>query len=385
VADYRGVMSGEFCPRCGEPRDTPERVGEPAGGTARDRALCADCYVAEYDLVDAPAQVEVQVCAQCGAVHRGNRWVDVGADDYTDIAIDAVTETLGVHVEATSVSWQVAPEQVDETTIRMHCGFSGVLRGTPVSEEVTVPVKLGRKTCTRCGRIAGGSYSSIVQVRAHDREPDDRECDRAAELAHELVAERETEGDREAFVTEVTTVQGGIDIRLSTNGLGEQVARRLVAEFGGSCTDHETLVTEDGDGNEVYRVTYAVRLPPYRAGAVIDPEDGDGPVLVRNAQGSLSGTRLRTGDPYRTPFGDGDAPDARRIGTRADAEETTVVAVPDEHTVQVLDPETYETVTVARPSYFDPDAETVPVLRDQETVYILPEDDDAGDDGESSS
>jgi nonsense-mediated mRNA decay protein 3 len=51
----------------------------------------------------------------------------------------------------------------------------------------------------------------------------------------------------------------------------------------------------------------------------------------------------------------------------------------------VLDPETYETVTVARPSYFDPDAETVPVLRDRETVHILPEDDEAGDDGESSS
>ena len=359
--------SSEFCPRCGGAVD-----GQATGESARDRALCNDCYLAEYDLVDAPERVEVQVCAQCGAVQRGNRWVDVGAQDYTDVAIDEVTEALGVHVDATEVSWEVAPEQVDETTIRMHCQFTGRLRGRPLAEEVVVPVKLGRGTCERCGRIAGGSYASIVQVRAYDRSPDDDECDRAAEIAHELVATHEADGDREAFVTEVGDVEGGLDIRLSTTQLGEQVARRLVAECGGSYTTHETLVTEDEDGNGVYRLTFAVRLPPYRPGEVIDPGDGEGPVLVRNAHDRLTGLRLRTGELYETPYDDDEAPDARRLGRREDAEETTVVAVTDEHAVQVLDPQTYETVTVARPPDLDPDTETVPVIRADGAVHILP-------------
>jgi len=281
--------SGEFCPRCGE---TVE--GRVPGPTARDRALCTDCYLDEYDLVDAPDRVEVQVCAECGAVERGDRWVDIGAQDYTDVAIDAVREALGVHVDASEVSWQVAPEQVDETTIRMHAQFTGTLRGRPLAEEVIVPVKLGRGTCRRCGRIAGGSYASVVQVRADGRDPDDHECDRAAELAHELVAAHEADGDREAFVTEIAPVAGGIDVRLSTTQLGEQLARRLVGEFGGSYTDHERLITEDEDGQPVYRVTYAVRLPPYRPGEVLDPGDGDGPVLVRGADDRLTGVRLPT-------------------------------------------------------------------------------------------
>jgi nonsense-mediated mRNA decay protein 3 len=358
--------SGEFCPRCGTAVD-----GRAAGPTARDRALCDDCYLEEYDLVDAPERVEVQVCARCGAVRRGNRWVDVGAQDYTDVAVDAVREALGVHVDATEVSWQVAPEQVDETTIRMHCQFTGRLRDRPLAEEVLVSAKLGRGTCERCGRIAGGSYASVVQVRARDRDPDQEECDRAAELAHELVADHEADGDREAFVTRVTDVEGGLDIRLSTTQLGEQVARRLVETFGGSYTDHETLVTEDGDGNGVYRLTYAVRLPPYRPGELVDPGDGDGPVLIQSANDRLSGLRLHTGDTFEAPLDD--APDARRLGRRSDATETTVVAVEDEHAVQVLDPETYESVTVARPPFFDPDAETVPVVRAGGSVHILPE------------
>ena len=364
--------SGEFCPRCGETVD-----GRVAGPTARDRALCADCYLEEYDLVDDPGRVEVQVCARCGAVRRGNRWVDVGAQDYTDIAVEAVTEALGVHVDAAEVSWQVAPEQVDETTIRMHCQFTGRLRGRPLTESVVVPVKLGRGTCERCGRIAGGSYASTVQLRAHDRTPDEHERDRAAELAHELVTAHENDGDREAFVTEITDVEGGIDIRLSTTQLGEQVARRLVEAFGGSYTDHETLVTEDEDGNGVYRLTYAVRLPPYRPGAIIDPGDGDGPVLVRNANDRITGVRLHTGEPYEATFGDDTEFDARRLGRRESATETTVVAVTDAHAVQVLDPETYETVPVPRPPFFNADADTVPVVRAAGNVHILPEREDS--------
>jgi len=362
--------SGEFCPRCGE---VIERSVSRPDDTDRDAALCTDCYVDEYDLVYAPDRIEVSVCAQCGAVHRGNRWVDVGADDYTDIAIDEVTEALGVHVDAESISWQVTPEQVDQTTIRIHCQFTGVLRETPLSEEITVPVKIGRETCERCGRIAGGSYASIVQVRARDRDPTETETDRATEIAHEIIDDLEDKGDREAFVTEVNEVRGGVDIRLSTNRLGEQVSRQIVREFGGTYSDYETLVTEDSDGNEVYRVTFAVHLPPYRPGEIIDPEDGDGPVLVRSARGTLKGRRLESGESYEASFEDGDDPDARRLGWVEDAEETTVVAVEDANAVQVLDPKTYETKTVARPSYFDSTAETVDVLGSRAGLHILPE------------
>ena len=141
-------------------------------------------------------------------------------------------------------------------------------------------------------------------------------------------------------------------------------------------------MTEDGDGNEVYRVTFAVRLPPYPPGTVVDPEDGDGPVLVRSARRRLKGVRLATGESYEAAFDEGIAPDARRLGTRSDGAETTVVTVEDDHAVQLLDPETYEAKTVPRPDYFEPSAETVRVLKSRAGVHILPdstaEDDEDG-------
>jgi len=370
---YREAMSEsrEFCPRCGEhvpPRE--QRVGDRHDP---DAVLCDACYLEAFDLVDAPDRIHVRVCARCGGVHRGNRWVDVDARDYTDVAIEETREALGVHVDASDVSWVVDPEQVDETTVRMHCIFSGTVRGTPVEERVTVPVKIARETCERCGRIAGDYYASVVQVRAADRTPSTEETDRAAEIAEEVVAEMEATGDRDAFVTAVSETSDGLDMRVSTNKIGMKIARRVVEEFGGAVSDSETLVTEDEDGNEVYRVTYLARLPPYRPGEVIDPGDDDGPVLVTSARGNLKGVRLASGERYEAAHGDGDAPDARRLGTRDDAAETTLVAVEDDHAVQVLDPETYESTTIPRPDYLDPDSETVPVLKSRAGLHVLPE------------
>jgi len=365
--------SGEFCPKCGDEMGAgPE--ARPDEQRESDHTLCDACYFEEFDLVDAPDRIDVRVCAQCGAVHRGNRWVDVGAEDYTDVAIEEVSEALGIHVDAESIAWQVVPEQLDQNNIRMHAEFSGVIRGTPVTEEVAVPVKIARQTCTRCGKIAGGSYASTVQVRADERRPTDAETDRATAIAHEVVDEMEATGDREAFVTEVTERPEGVDVKVSTNKIGMKVARRIVDELGGSYSDSETLVTEDEDGNGVYRVTFAIRLPRYSHGEIIDPEDGDGPVLVRSVQGNLKGRRLATGDAYEANYQDGDAPDARRLGWREDADRTALVSIEDEHAVQVLDPETYESVTVPRPDYLDPDASEVPVLKHRDGLHVLPAD-----------
>ena len=367
------MSSGTFCPRCGDPVSAPAepRPGDPR---ERDAVLCDECYFADFDLVDAPERLEVRVCSGCGAVHEGNRWVDIDAEDYTDVAIDRVTDALGVHVNAEDVRWGVDPEQVDENTVRMHCTFSGIVRDTLREETVTVPVKIAKQTCDRCGRIAGGYYASIVQVRAHERVPTPDEEARAVEIAESYIADREATGDRNAFITETVDVDDGIDVKISTNQMGAGIAKRIVRELGGTVEEYPTLVTEDGDGNEVYRVTYAVRLPEFGPGDVIDPDDDDGPVLVRSVQGNLKGVRLTTGDAYEAAFEEGEAPAARKLGTVDDAVGTTLVAVEDEYAIQVLDPDTYESRTIARPSYVDPDADSVPVVSSRAGLHVLPAD-----------
>ena len=376
--------SGAFCPQCGDEMSEPPEDRPELPGAQRDseRVLCDACYFEEFDLVDAPEKIEVRVCARCGAVHKGNRWVDIGAEDYTDIAVEQVSEALGVHVDADAVDWQVAPEQLDKNNIRMHAEFSGLVRETPVTEQVAVPVRIARQTCKRCGKIAGGSFASVVQLRAEERDPTDDEIERAKKIAEEYVADREATGDRNAFITEKKELPEGLNMKISTNQMGHGIAKRITAQLGGSYSDSKRLITEDEDGQKLYRMTYAIRLPRYRQGEVIDPEDGDGPVLVRSIQGNLKGVRLATGDRYEASFEAGEAPDAERLGFFDDGEPATLVAVEDENAVQVLDPDTFQSVTIPRPSYLDTDAEEVPVLKSHAGLHVLP-DEESGDDSDN--
>lgn len=359
------TASGTFCPRCGDPVD-PDLVG------STERGLCTECYLEDFELLDAPDKIEVTVCARCGAVKRGDSWVDVGARDLTDVAIEEATEAVSVHRAVADFSWSVEPEQIDRNTIVLHATFAGTVRDRELTEERSVRVAIGRGTCQRCGRIAGNSYASVVQVRASGRTPSQAEADRAVELAHEITSEMEAKGDREAFVTEVLDSGHGPDIKLSTTKLGRRLSAKLIEEFGGSVSDSETLVTEDGDGNEVYRVTYAVRLPAFRPGDIIDVPDTPGPVLVQGVRGNLKGVDLRTGEPFEANFDHGVLPDATTVGSREGAVETTVVSVLDEHAIQLLDPSTSETQSVARPSFFEADARTVDVVRIDGELYPLP-------------
>jgi len=359
--------SGAFCPRCGDeielPRERRAARGEPA--------LCDACYFEDFELVDAPDRIQVTYCSDCGAVKRGEHWEDVGARDYTDVAIDAVTEALSVHVDADSISWQVEPEQVDPTTVRLTCHFSGVVRETPIEETVEVPAKLSAGTCDRCGRIAGDYYAATVQIRAARRDPTDAEIADAREIATEYVAEKEAGGDRDAFVSSIAAVEGGLDVKVSTTQLAREIARRVLQRHGGTVESSERLISEDGDGNRVYRTAHVVRLPPVSVGDVVDPGDDDGPVLVTAARQTLSGVRLASGDDFEADFED--LPERAVLGDRSDAAETTLVAVEDEHAIQVLDPETYEATTIPRPSFVDPDAETVDVFKHREGLHAVPE------------
>ena len=364
-------MSGSrtFCPRCGDA--IPEGAGmAPADARgSRQATICRSCFVAGLELVELPEIVTVRVCAQCGAVHRGRRWVDVGAADYTEVAIDALADAIGIHRLATDVEWGVEPVHRGPNEIDMHVTVDATVRGEPITETHVVEVRISRETCTRCGRIAGDYYAGTVQVRAAGRTPTEEETDRAVEIAHDVVAEFEETGDRTAFVSEVTERPEGVDIRVSTNKIGAKVASRLTDVYGGSFESAETLVTEDEEGEGVYRVAFAVRLPQYRRGELIDPGDGEGPIVVRSGDDGVRGYRLPTGEAVAL---DAEAvADADRLGTVDELAETTVVAVEDQHAVQVLDPETYEAVTVRRPADWSP-GETVPVVKHAGTVYVVP-------------
>ncbi len=362
--------SGTFCPRCGDEFAQSTPTGRSMGGD-KSRVLCDSCYLSEFDLVSAPEQLSITVCTQCGSIQKNESWVDPSNDDITAVAIEEVQESVGIHVDAKNVTWGVEPEHIDQNHLRVIATFAGWVRDQRVEEQIEVPVTIARGTCSRCGKIAGDYYAGIIQVRATERAVLSTEKERAKAITRSVVADMRDAGDRDAFVSEISDVPGGIDIKISSTKIGERVARKVIEEFGGEYSTSETLVTEDSDGNEVYRVNYAVRLPEFVQGDIINPADEKGPVIVESAQTNLKGTRLTTGEPYDVPTSS-DTAEVERVGSIDDSQSTTLVAVEDNYAIQVLDPETFQAITIPNPSFVDESSDTVSVVKTPQGVFAVP-------------
>lgn len=348
-------MATLLCPRCGDELPTQEP------------GLCDACYAEELDALDVPERTSFRVCTRCGSYDLGEGWRSSGeAIPEEELAADRVMKQVGAHVEARDVGLDLRVERTAPTRYRVDVGLTGTVRDEAVAERREVLVDVDRTTCDTCSKIAGGYYESVVQVRADGRDPREEELDRARSIAYQVAGE--DYGDRETFVADVEPVTAGLDVSMSTAKAGEEVARRLVDEYGGRYDDSATLVGEDADGQELYRVTYAVRLPRYVAGDVVRVEGT--PVLVQSVGSSLRGRHLVTDDRIRF-----DAAEAAPLGRIEEAEETTVVDVRGGD-IQVIDPATHEATTLRKPAWCDAEpGGTVSALSTADGVVLVPPED----------
>lgn len=349
--------STQLCPRCGE------SVSEPV----TERGLCPACHAETVELVDVPARIEVYHCGQCDSIAVDDDWRDEPRDP-VEVAIEVVTEQVRIHRSIDDVEWSIRSVPIDDDHRRLAIRFNLVIDDHEFEIERDTTVAIERTTCPRCSRIAGDEYGGIVQVRASDRVPTDEERRRARTVVAEVLDDRVDRGDRESFLTDVVERDAGIDFRLSTPRLSDQVARAIRTELGGDIDTSRTLVTTDGDGQDVYRVTFSIRLPRHRPGDVIELEAGAG--LVEAAGEMLTIRDLTTGERLKREPTAVDPP----VTTAAEAKEATVVAPLDENAVQLIHPTTNEAVTVAQYPGVELTGDTVPVIEVNGRLYLLARD-----------
>jgi len=185
------------------------------------------------------------------------------------------------------------------------------------------------------------------------------EIDRRVEAAKEE--------NREMFVSKVEEVPGGLDFYLSSISLGKAISKDLADRSGAEVKESSTLVTQK-EGRDVYRVTYLVRLPSYMRGEVILHKET--PHLV--AQIAASSTKLvnlRTHEP--SSASNADLYEARVIGRREDILDA-IVLTDSKREIQIMNPRTYATLEVRKPSGYAVKGETVKVFVYEDELYLVP-------------
>jgi nonsense-mediated mRNA decay protein 3 len=149
--------------------------------------------------------------------------------------------------------------------------------------------------------------------------------------------------------------------------LGKQICRAIIDVYGGKFLESPKLVGQK-NGVDLYRITFALRLPEFVKGDIISV--GDKFIEVQNCGKHVSGIDLETGKRFMENFND--LIDVKKLSRKQDAVPAVLVA-DEERTIQVLDPDTYETITIKRPEFLSAEpGNEVKIVKTTRGIFVVP-------------
>ena len=346
-------MNELICPKCGRITDIFYN------------SVCRECYVRDKKLIGCPMVIHSRICPTCGSFFRKGKWVT--EEDETEGILRCVKDELDIDKKARNIELAMSPEKLDNSRYRVHVEARADIEGLSIGGEVDTEVRISWETCHTCSRISGGYFEGIVQIRADKRIPTQDELKKCQDMAGEVAANSKAKGDRLAFIAEIHTLPEGIDLYVGSAKLGKQICRALADTFGGGFRESPKLVGQK-NGIDLYRITYAMRLPEFVRGDIISVDDRV--IEVKNCGKHINGIDLETGKRFVENYSD--LMEVKKLGSIRDVVPAVLVA--DEgSTIQVMDPDTYESVTIRRPEFLgvEPGNE-VKIIKTMKRIYVVP-------------
>jgi nonsense-mediated mRNA decay protein 3 len=340
-----------FCVKCG--RDCEESLN----------GLCIDCWLDGRKLTSLPHHIDLRVCTNCGEFAFGDRWVKRDlAIAVQETAMDNVMALRDVTVTGMAADVECQDPYVYVVTVTCECDVMGY-----VTEDVSSTiVRIKNNVCKRCSRQLGSYYEAILQIRTGAKELSPEMREETLAMVENSVA-RQAATNRSLFITKMEIVTGGVDVYLSSMSLGKSLARELSDAYCAETKESPKLVGQTSDGQDMYRITYLVRLPAFHVGDVVIHE-GRYCKLLRV---SGSGGRVIDLMNFRErAVRKADMPDLKLYESAEDLREATVISSSGDE-IQIMHPDNYSTVDLKVPEGYEV-GDTVRVVPIDDILYMVP-------------
>jgi len=321
------------CPECGKETDTIVKN------------VCPECFGKKFVLFELPEVLHARICPRCGSHYYKSKWEDMGTPE--EVAMHTVEESLQIAGNAENISIGMHPHPRSPYIFDVYADVEGEVEGVKFYKDAKVEVRVKREACDMCSRRAGGYFEGILQVRANNRIPTKEEVTECLRLVEEAMLAQLKKGDKLAFVTDTMTFKDGADVYIGSSKAGRHVCKHIIETLGGTVAEAYTLAGMK-DGRDIYRTTFAMKLPEFKKGDVVYFDEKI--IEIKNCGKRVTGTNLSNSSNF---FTDGDKfKNAKLLGNTANAKDAVLIST-EEKNIQILDPETFETVTILKPILFN--------------------------------
>lgn len=237
-------------------------------------SLCADCYNEGHPLIEVSTPLTLLACKKCGSIKLADGWRKLpqnfaDPDELSNYQIDVLLQNA-IRIIGKDVNLSLAEERKLDRVSHTIVTASGRSHESlaPHDEIYDVEVRFRYGTCETCGKMSGGYYEGILQVRADGRELTDNERDTIVKTVTEITVAKYRSDDK-AFITNTTEDKNGIDFYIGSEYLSKYLASELEIQYLAERKENYKLCGEDKTGRRKYRITILIRLPRFTVGDFI--------------------------------------------------------------------------------------------------------------------
>ncbi len=332
--------------------------------------MCDDCYAENKVDVEIDDPIEIDYCPTCGSVKKGRKWIE--RPDLQTVMLDGLENGLSTSSAVESTSFQVEFDESDPQHIRADLDVKMQSGGVTTEKHLSTNIVLKKYQCENCSKRKGDYFEAILQVRPSLEEMDNSQKEKVIRMVHERV-EVDRGEEKKVFITLEKEIHGGLDFYLSDRRVTKNLAYDIADIFGADVKSSSELVGRE-DGQNVYKMTHSVRIPPYKEGDFIEHEEkmyrikktksGSGPNIVHDLVNNKS-TTLSKEEMLES-----------RVHGGEELIEDAVIVSEKESEVKVMDPDTYETKTLLKPEGFEKGKEEAKVVKVKQRLYLIPDEAD---------
>ena len=345
-----------FCPECGS--TDKEMVGN----------VCIDCFLKEFQMIELPKRITVQICSHCNSKLEEGKWSDEFIPE-EEIIYRALERNINIADEVKNEIINLEIDQLKGTIASCYVEVVGEVHGTRIEETHESEVKILKTVCPTCSKIQSGYYESVIQFRADKREIKAEEYAKADEIV-ERTLQKQSSKDKLAYCPQIAKLKEGYDYYIGSFKTGKKVAEALTEEFGGIIKESPRLISEDkSTGKGLYRIWISVRIPEFEINDFIKFEDK---IIQVSSIGktSIVGRDISTNKKHNIPMKNME--DIDLVKKYSEIETTTLLSK-SPNIIQILDPSDYSAVDLEMKEEFSNYniGEEIKLIKIDNYIYLL--------------
>ncbi len=346
-------MVSMFCVQCGKEKPIYKN------------GVCLQCYLKENTFTSGPSVIDITTCTHCGGYQYKHTWVNESLAPF-------LKRILSHHFTISSELQN--PHITTDCTLKHKTNkctvtISGSINDQKIVETHPLTIRLKQTTCPICSRQRGGYYESILQIRGEEKNLPSSLLKELQLLIESYVHDQQSRGHTSVFITEIVPEHGRLDFYLSDKNLGQTLAKKIYENYGGTM-QHSSKNAGMKDGQQLYRMTYLIRLPKFHKTDILQQNNHF--YLIKKISGNkISSVNLSN---WEKTVLDSSKLKHPQVYHLKDVLEEMILISQSSNELQVMHPRTYTTFDIKKPKSGQTFAQdTISVIKIDGHLFLKPE------------